>query len=31
MNSFIQWIHKLYEFTYIAVYQVDTYTNFQDD
>ncbi len=31
MNSYIQWIHKLYEFTYFAVYQVDTYNNFQDD
>jgi hypothetical protein len=31
MNSFVQWIRKLYEFTYIAMYQVDTYNDFQDD
>jgi hypothetical protein len=24
-------MHKLYEFTYFAMYQVDTYNDFQDD
>ncbi len=31
VNSFIKWICLLYESLHIAIYQVDTYNDFQDD